>query len=234
MKSNCPTCGGVKSVSEGPYHGLYFKKCHRCGWKSIEERGIPLRAPAGGIKLSDYKDMAVCDPDPAMLYWLGKYGVSWQEFTRYGNHATEDRLLFQCSAFYALRSVTPGAKPKWLTHIKLPLARVTRGNRERWGWWAGGHITVVCEDSLGAFKAFLAGLNGFPLLGTNSSNLDPGIFHDQKVLYLADPDEAGIMAARRMSWLLRGVPHKVYTDKEPKEYQRDEISRMAFLLDSSN
>ena len=184
---------------------------------------VPLRVegPAETVK----KDIEPADPSADMLVWLGRYGVSWTDFCRHGGFASRTRLVFRCDAFTALRACSPGMHPKWLTDVRVPLVDISRHTRAGWGWWspAGSDVTVVCEDSLGAFKAYLAGFNGFPLLGTAANRLDPRILGDQKILVLTDPDDAGRMAGQRLQWRLRGLDVKVVNGKEPKEHTLPEL-----------
>lgn len=229
-KLDCPECGRHKSVSSGDYNGKHYKLCHACGWREVSDQAVLLwrsEAPAEEVK----RDLTPHPPSGDMLVWLGRYGVSWLDFTHHGHYATRSRLLFKCSAFNALRACSPGMKPKWLTDVRVPLSEVSRHTRAVWGWWSeDSDLVVICEDSLGAFKAHLAGFTGFPLLGTAANRLDPRVLGDQKILVLTDPDDAGRMAGHKLQWRLRGLDVRVINGKEPKEYTIEELQQFRSTL----
>lgn len=226
MRTDCTQCLGERAVSEGPYNGRWYKHCFRCGWVSSEEWSQPLReAPrrrySGLLVSSQGEDLTkgLEEPTEAMLAWLGRYGVSWESFVAFGGSVRDGRLRFVCPAFEALRDVRPGARPKWLTKIVLSPSRATL---EGWGWGQGDTV-LITEDSMAALKAAMAGGKGFPLLGTNSKALSPSLFQGRRIRVLTDPDRAGMMAGRKLAWLLRGMDIKIISGKEPKEYSLDEL-----------
>lgn len=225
-KIDCPECGRHKSVSSGDHNGRHYKLCHACGWREVSAMTIPLRPE--GSQAAIKRDLTPHDPSADMLVWLGRYGVSWSDFSRHGGFASRTRLVFKCTAFTALRACSPGQAPKWLVDVRVPLVDVSHHTRAVWGWWTkgGSNVTIICEDSLGAFKAYLAGFNGFPLLGTAANRLDPRVLGDQKILVLTDPDDAGRMAGQRLQWRLRGLDVKVVNGKEPKEYTLLELQSL--------
>ena len=155
-----------------------------------------------------------------MLAWLGRYGVTWAQFQRFGGFAAEGRLVFRCDSFDALRNAGDVSGPKWLTRIKEPFMGFDKGSH--WGWGDADTI-VITEDSMAALKAAIAGLQGFPMLGTNSNRLVPAWFTGKKVRVLTDPDDAGRLAGRRLLFRLRGLDVKVLNGKEPKEYTFEEL-----------
>lgn len=158
-----------------------------------------------------------------MLAWLGRYGVSWTMFERWGGRREAGRLAFYCDSFSALRSVNPKVKPKWLTKVKFPMS-VNLG--QGWGW--GDKTTnpvVIVEDSLAAIKAAEVGAWGFPMLGTSTKHVPFQSFQGRQVVVLTDPDDAGIMAGRRLMWGLRGTGARMYSTKEPKEYSFEELKQ---------
>lgn len=224
MKTDCPSCSRKKSVSEGPYHGRWYRKCHGCGWIHSDEWAPQLpRSPQELLNLlgkGNHPTGAIQEPTEAMLAWLGRYGVTWAQFQRFGGFAAEGRLVFRCDSFDALRNAGDVSGPKWLTRIKEPFMGFDKGFH--WGWGDADTI-VITEDSMAALKAAIAGLQGFPMLGTNSNRLVPAWFAGKKVRVLTDPDDAGRLAGRRLLFRLRGLDVKVLNGKEPKEYTFEEL-----------
>lgn len=223
MKTDCPSCSRKKSVSEGAYHGRWYRKCHGCGWIHSEEWAPqlprspqePTRAPGKG----NHPTGEVQGPTALMLAWLGRYGVTWAQFQRFGGFAAEGRLVFRCPAFDALRNTGDVSGPKWLTRIKEPFVGF---HGPQWGW-GDSDTLVITEDSMAALKAAISGLQGFPMLGTNSNRLVPAWFAGKKVRVLTDPDDAGRMSGQRLLFKFRGLDIKVLDGKEPKEYTFEEL-----------
>lgn len=229
MKTDCWECGGKKSVSEGPYNSRYYWHCHRCGMVKSEEWSPMLRKAPNSptrqfVRRAEGEDPTSLPeaPTEAMLVWLGRYGVSWRQFESLGGSVAKGRLKFSCPSFDALRNVGNLKGPKWLMEARKPLgdSRIAE-----WGWGEGKTL-VITEDSMAALKAALAGFHGFPLLGTNSSQLSPHRFKGYRIRVLTDPDDAGRMAGHKIAWALRGLDVKVLAGKEPKEYDYDELRQL--------
>lgn len=230
MKVDCPACSGKKSVSQGPYNGRWYRKCHRCGWLTSEEYQSPLWAPGSkatshtsqtGLHESKQPEESEL-PREHHLYWLGRYGVSWPAFRRMGGSIQQGRLRFNCPSFEALRDTLGGPGPKWLTRVRKPLGASPVID---WGWGKGNTL-VITEDSMAGLKAALAGFHGYPLLGTGTRQLDPNKLRGYRVRVLTDPDDAGRMAGQRVAWVLRSLDVKVISGKEPKEYTLEELQEL--------
>lgn len=223
MKTDCPSCSRKKSVSEGAYHGRWYRKCHGCGWIHSEEWAPQLpRSPQELLKPRGERNHPtgeIQEPTALMLAWLGRYGVTWAQFQLFGGFAAEGRLVFRCPAFDALRNTGDVSGPKWLTRMRKPF---TGFQGAQWGW-GDSDTLVITEDSMAALKAALAGLQGFPLLGTNSNRLVPSWFNGKKLRVLTDPDDAGRMSGQRLLFKFRGLDIKVLDGKEPKEYTFEEL-----------
>lgn len=229
MKINCPACGGIKSASAGPYKGLWVVHCHRCGETLSKPLEVPLRpveAPTGAPReIKQYHE-----PSETDLAWLGRYGVSWRDAQKYGLYAGDNRLWFPGGGYLIGRDTTGLNKPKWLTLRKEDI-----GSTPVLGWGFRpvvphpglSGVTVVTEDSMASLKAALAGLHGFPLLGTSVNQINPLAFSGRKILHLLDPDQAGYRSGQKLQWLLRGLPYRSYSIKEPKEYSLDQIRALA-------
>lgn len=233
-------CGKDNTMIVSESNAGYSAYCFRCGRKEFQRHGerslaqlarlpyqndakAPLRLP---------EDFTEAIPQKYATWFL-KYGITMETAAKY-HIGWSDKYHRICLPVYdvfsndlvalQMRGVHPDQKPKYLnpegpaTGSALFMSGVPTG------------VTVITEDILSAIKVGRV-CHATSVLGTKltDTRLSKLAAYNKTICIWLDSDKAGQDGARTMarSLQLLGVRvYRAYSDKDPKEYNSDQIKEI--------
>lgn len=216
----CNKCGSKDNLGE--YDDHFY--CFGCGYykrkddlESLRERLQPKQDRSNEYSMLD------TTPDIPLegVRWLMRYGITVPEITLHNIQWCESQrllVLINTVQYWQGRSFKP-IGPKYLSHGLKPLT--TYGKSDT--------IVVLVEDILSAIKVSrLGNASSIPLMGSSvSSDFEKQIVGMNKEIYIwLDRDKAKQAVRIKNRFKGLGCNAKVIiTDKDPKEYDTQEISK---------
>ena len=217
----CPQCGSKDNLAE--YDDHYY--CFGCKYNkrkndvhSLRKRLNKTKSDEGDVEmLSNFGEI----PQRAMK-WLLSYGITQEEIDEYGIKWSPEQqllILIEKAKYWQGRCFKPDSKLKYLSSGSKPSSV-----------YGTGDTLVLVEDVLSAMK--IARLRGeycaMPLLGSSLSYDTEQKLKDlsENVYVWLDRDKAVNAIRIKRGLLQKGFNSRVViTEKDPKEYSKDEIKK---------
>lgn len=231
-------CGSTPSAYlSNSQKGLGFH-CFRCGRNDFEAHGRLSSADFIRMRQADEEEAARAFPEVVPLYgegvpvsahlWVLKAGITPERATdEYGFGWSEhsSRVVVPIlhdgtpTGVWTARDTTPSrARPKYV----MPKGSIGSS----WYRLFPDRVAVVVEDVLSAIRVAEAGYGSLAVLGTSVGPTQAMLLADHPVVGWFDGDKAGrdgFVKLRKALGPYGIEPKRVQSERDPKDYNRDEI-----------